>query len=49
MVAKRRGPQCLDSAEGFDRVMGRGSFAKLDGQILLVARGVAKAFADGRR
>jgi GntR family transcriptional regulator len=42
----RIGPQCLYNAESFDRVIRRGSFSKLDSNILYIARRIVKALAD---
>jgi hypothetical protein len=42
MIAERCGPDFLDNAESFDRVLGRGSFAQLDREILNKARAVTE-------
>jgi hypothetical protein len=45
MIAERCGPQFLDDADSFGRVLGRGSFARLDSKILDVVRRVVESGA----
>jgi hypothetical protein len=40
MIAERCGPQFLDNAENFDRVLGLGRFAELDQNVIDMARRV---------
>jgi hypothetical protein len=40
MITERCGPQFLDNAENFDRVLGLGRFAELDQNVIDMARRV---------
>ena len=47
MVAERCGSEILDNVDSFDEVFGLGSFARLNCEVLSLARSVVKSSGDG--
>jgi hypothetical protein len=47
LVAENCGAQFLDDPERFDRMLGRGSFAQTNGDVLDMVRGVVKSGRNG--
>ena len=47
LVAESSSAELLDDPARFDSVLGRGSFAELDGEALGIARRIIKSRADG--
>jgi hypothetical protein len=46
LIAKNHGAYFLDDAESFDRLIGRGRFAELDGNALCHIKGLVKALRN---
>jgi hypothetical protein len=46
LIAKNHGPQFLDNADSFDRLLGRGRFAEMDSRSLRDIRRIVEGFAN---